>query len=404
MHNFVDFTQEPWAADKTLYTLIGKLKKQMIFNWRLNPEIGRRTVSYNDIFITPRNLELRDNIYKCIAGGSLSNHIYSYINDYKYIDIKDIDVFFHSLKDENYFRIEPFLMKTLDYGDLTNDERRDVLIVGGAIDTRDRKIVENRTHEAKLLKKSEQENYKIFNVEYCNDINYIGVNGRNKFFSTLDYTNYILQGFDLNQSQIAIYDVNVKNQEFISWDYPERWSSESQSKERMEQLKNSAKFHYTKDFIKYLDTKTLEIVNPYSFASTCLRLFSKTEQIPGISCNIEKELFIATQFYLNFKDYTKIRSRVLKTNEKFLKYKTFLEDFFTFDEEEHFINFIPKIKKIELRDKDLNFKEARKFFEKEYFQSRAETGNTGREMVSMLQLKTPEMFEQPAFRVSPHSR
>lgn len=394
MQKFIDLIDEPWAADKTVFYMVrssnvGTLKK----------------ISFNDLFVIPKNLELHKNEYRCIAGGSLSNHLYCYLNKYKHIPVKDIDIFFHANPGDNYYRIEPFIYTTTEYNLMTAEERRNHLmesIQSGMSITNRPVYLDNRNNfnEAKDSKKSELDTYRIFNVDYYDKLNYIGIHGRTKFFSTKDFANYVLQGFDLNQTQIAIYDINKNNSSYIGFGGTNQWDIERFNSNK----KEYSKFHYTKDFVKYLETGILEIVNPYSFASSCLRLLNKTEQIPGISCDIEKEIFIITQFYLNFHENVFIRKKIIKANEKFSKYKTLLEEFFIFEEDENFITFIPKIKKIDLTDSEFNFKAARKFFEKKYFQSRTEKRDTGREMVSVLKLQTPEMFNQQISRISPHSR
>lgn len=225
---------------------------------------------------------------KFIAGGSVSNILISMIHGGIPV-INDIDVYQHVKETASSGRGDVISKKNNDWYPTTyiNEDGLEILD-----DTYGHIYVAENGARMRVVRHRRKN---IFNViEFLYEDHAMGRNRK-----TMDMV--ILEGFDLNCCKAGI---NMETKEII----------------------------YTPEFVEFLETQQLKVVNPCAPIQTSIRLYKKMKDLKCF-CNIEHEMRFLTLASKRIHNSTQI-SRYIGpvTYEKYLTVKDFVDKYFTLRE------------------------------------------------------------------------
>lgn len=218
-----------------------------------------------------------------VAGGSVSNTIYHLLHGGK-LTINDIDVY-HEVKNKNATSDEKHNWYPSVY---VKEEGLEIVD-----DSYGRTFVADNGARISVLRHSRKG---IFNdIDYCYEEGW----GGNK--NTKSKELVILEGFDLNCCKSGLDMVN-------------------------------GKIIYTPEFVEFLKTKQMQVVNPCAPIQTTIRLFKKLEDLDGIFCDTNQEIRFLTvaSKHISGSQITKIIGPETKT--KYDKLKHIVEKYFVLRE------------------------------------------------------------------------
>jgi hypothetical protein len=221
-----------------------------------------------------------------IAGGSVSNIIFHLLHGGK-LTINDIDVYKKiETKKENIFGEVIEVSKSWYPSVYINEEGLEVLD-----DSYGRTYVSETGSRMQIVRHSRKG---IFNnIDYLFHEGYY--KSKNKVKKSKE--SVILEGFDLNCCKAGI---DLVNQEII----------------------------YTPEFVEFLETKQMKVINPCAPFQTTIRIYKKLKDLDGITCDIKNEMLFLTVASKNIhgSQITKIIGP--ETKEKYDKVKPFVEQYF----------------------------------------------------------------------------
>jgi len=93
----------------------------------------------------------------------------------------------------------------------------------------------------------------------------------------------------------------------------------------------NSKIIYTPEFVNFLKTKQLEVINPCSPIQTSIRLYKKMNELEGVYCDVEHEMRYLTVAAkkISAMGSNQISTVIgLETKNKYDKYKSFVEKYF----------------------------------------------------------------------------
>lgn len=224
-----------------------------------------------------------------VAGGSVANTLFYLIHGGKLV-INDIDVYKQvpiPKHNENY---QVPQIKNLWYPTTyTNEEGLEIL------DDNYGRVFVSETGARMRINKHSRDG--IFNnIEYIYEDGYV-MNHKTK---PKQKELVIIEGFDLNNCKAGLDMVN-------------------------------SKIIYTPEFVEFLQTKQMKVVNPCAPIQTTIRIYKKMKEL-GVYCNLEHEIRLLTvaSKHLHSGQMTKVVGP--ETKQKYDKIKDFMEQYFVLRE------------------------------------------------------------------------
>ena len=216
-----------------------------------------------------------------IAGGSIANIIYAMIHGGNAV-INDVDVYVEDAESKKGHKFRVKMTEPNDYSGLSvNVDEMEIMddSYGRIYVSESGSIINIKSHTRKGI---------------INEIKYHYEKPRGG--RTKEIENALIDSFDLNCCNAAI---NLKER----------------------------KIYYTKDFLKFLETKVLKVINPSSPIQTSVRLFKKIKDL-NCFCDVDFEmrfLVVASKSHLN-RFVTKIIGP--ETKAKYDRYQSLIEPYF----------------------------------------------------------------------------
>lgn len=222
-----------------------------------------------------------------VAGGSVANTIYHLLSGHKLV-INDIDVYRRTQikieTNENIFQVQETTKDIWYSSTYINEDGLEIID-----DHYGRTYVSETGSRMRIVEHSRKG---IFN-----DINYIFEEGWKESgkLKTKEYV--ILEGFDLNCCKVGL-DLN------------------------------EGKIIYTPEFLEFLKTRQIKVVNPCAPIQTTIRIYNKLKDLEQTYCNIEHEIRFLTVALkrIHGGQITKILGPI--TKEKYDKIKSFVSKYF----------------------------------------------------------------------------
>lgn len=223
-----------------------------------------------------------------VAGGSVANTLFYLIHGGKLV-INDIDVYKQVPIPKDNEGSQVSQIKNLWYPTTyTNEEGLEIL------DDNYGRVFVSETGARMRINKHSRDG--IFNnIEYIYEDGYVNHKTKPKQKELV-----IIEGFDLNNCKAGLDMVN-------------------------------SKIIYTPEFVEFLQTKQMKVVNPCAPIQTTIRIYKKMKEL-GVYCNLEHEIRLLTvaSKHLHSGQMTKIVGP--ETKQKYDKIKDFMEQYFVLRE------------------------------------------------------------------------